>query len=649
MNRCENCGTEFEGKFCPECGARWGSASCPSCGAEVIAGTKFCPECGAPLIPNAAPRTRQTRPVCVATAPLQIVYRAMGWAPAVLFALFSVLLFAFFAAPVVVANGMLISGTENLYGAIGSADFKDLHVTLYALIAFASLGALLGLIGLAAKFQKVKDSAFQVCAYILYLLVALLGGILIGKVNQLDEQFSGGLGMFSAGSCQTLLIVFAVLFAVCSIGATVGRRFLLKQNPWITDAEALAAEQRETVRATGRTGWFRKHIKVIVPIMLVTAVAVVLLSLIPTFKLMTVNGTYYASYGGELNKEKYVTLKTGKWDDSDGASGRYEVSGKSVRLFAKDPVTGLEMQLNAAVENGVLVVGDTSNYKRYVKESHKHKYGEWETVTEPTCVKEGAHTHNCLCVFVETQPIAAMGHNYGNWKVTTEPTCVDEGVRSTICSVCGDKKTQSIAATDIHKFSKGKCYVCGLLNLNFQLNADKNSYTLKGFELSVDYAGKLNIPIVYQNLPVTSIGEHAFSGCSGLTSVEIPDSVVSIGGYAFYGCSKLTSVEIPDSVTSIEMETFSGCSGLRSVIIPDSVTSIGAGAFRGCSGLTSVTIPDSVTSIGTSALRSCSRLTRIEFQGTKAQWRAIEKESYWDEDTGDYTVYCTDGEIKKGE
>ena len=81
--------------------------------------------------------------------------------------------------------------------------------------------------------------------------------------------------------------------------------------------------------------------------------------------------------------------------------------------------------------------------------------------------------------------------------------------------------------------------------------------------------------------------------------------------YKFYGCSGLTSVTIPNSVTSIGNGAFYGCSGLTSITIPNSVTSIGHFAFNYCSGLTSVTIPNSVTSIGNYAFSSCEGLTRI--------------------------------------
>ena len=57
---------------------------------------------------------------------------------------------------------------------------------------------------------------------------------------------------------------------------------------------------------------------------------------------------------------------------------------------------------------------------------------------------------------------------------------------------------------------------------------------------------------------VTSIGESAFSSCSGLTNITIPDSVTSIGNSAFYECTGLTSIMIPSSVTSIDGWAFGG-------------------------------------------------------------------------------------------
>ena len=107
------------------------------------------------------------------------------------------------------------------------------------------------------------------------------------------------------------------------------------------------------------------------------------------------------------------------------------------------------------------------------------------------------------------------------------------------------------------------------------------------------------------------LGDYAFEGCSGLTSLTLPSSVTSIGEYAFLWCSGLTSLTLPSGVTSIGKEAFHGCSGLTSLTIPSGVTSIGGGTFQGCRGLTSLTIPSSVTSIGRFAFKGCSGLTSL--------------------------------------
>lgn len=106
--------------------------------------------------------------------------------------------------------------------------------------------------------------------------------------------------------------------------------------------------------------------------------------------------------------------------------------------------------------------------------------------------------------------------------------------------------------------------------------------------------------------PVEYINQEAFSQCTGLTGVNIPNSIIHIGQYAFAGCSSLTSVNIPNSVTYIDSNVFSNCSSLTTIDIPNTVTSIGYKAFNGCSSVTKITIPISVTTIHDYAFSGCN-------------------------------------------
>jgi hypothetical protein len=186
----------------------------------------------------------------------------------------------------------------------------------------------------------------------------------------------------------------------------------------------------------------------------------------------------------------------------------------------------------------------------------------------------------------------------------------------------------------------------------YKINSDASVAVTYGTSNYNSYSGSIVIPstVMYggKKYSVTSIGDHAFDDCAGLTSVTIPNTVTSIGTYAFSNCSGLTSITIPNNVTSIGYYAFDDCDGLtkaefasieslckikfegskanplryakhlyikgfeiKDLVIPEAVTQIGSYGFYGFTNLRSVSIPNSVTSIGDHAFYNCECLTTV--------------------------------------
>ena len=182
----------------------------------------------------------------------------------------------------------------------------------------------------------------------------------------------------------------------------------------------------------------------------------------------------------------------------------------------------------------------------------------------------------------------------------------------------------------------------------YNINSETSTAEVTNYYSDYSSSEPVNIPSTIEynghRYTVNAIGQHAFDGCTGLTSITIPNSVITIGEHAFSDCTGLTSITIPKSVTSIDRNVFCGCTtlesisvasentkydsrnscnaiietstnklitGCRNTVIPNTVTEICDSAFYGQTGLTSITIPGSVTTIGYQAFDGCSGLTYI--------------------------------------
>lgn len=131
-----------------------------------------------------------------------------------------------------------------------------------------------------------------------------------------------------------------------------------------------------------------------------------------------------------------------------------------------------------------------------------------------------------------------------------------------------------------------------------------------------------------------------WSGKSFRTLV-ISEGITSIGNYAFSGSSGLTSLNIPEGVTSIGDGAFSVCIALQSVIINEGTTTIGSGAFTVCPVMHTIEIPKTVTTIGEECFTGCSQLSTISFGGTRDQWNNLN--AALPDHMGPGNVFCTEG------
>ena len=144
---------------------------------------------------------------------------------------------------------------------------------------------------------------------------------------------------------------------------------------------------------------------------------------------------------------------------------------------------------------------------------------------------------------------------------------------------------------------------------------------------------------------MTTIEEYAFGLCHGLTAICLPEGITNVGAYAFTGCNNLLSAELPTGMTRIAEGLFLKCPLLNSVILPEGITHIGHLAFswmdRNNATSLDIRIPKSVSYLGEQCFANSS--VNARFDGTKAEWEAIEKGDGCFGGIGSSGISCTDG------
>lgn len=148
--------------------------------------------------------------------------------------------------------------------------------------------------------------------------------------------------------------------------------------------------------------------------------------------------------------------------------------------------------------------------------------------------------------------------------------------------------------------------------LILQLSTDEQYYWVSGYE---GEGGNIEVPSLYDDIPVIEIGEAAFKGQTAVSSVTLPESIEVIGREAFMDCTGLSSFVIPEGVADIGEYAFAGCTGLSNMVIPDGVESVRSMTFANCTGLTSLTIGKGVKEICDRAFSGCGLTSLIIPEG----------------------------------
>lgn len=261
-------------------------------------------------------------------------------------------------------------------------------------------------------------------------------------------------------------------------------------------------------------------------------------------------------------------------------------------------VTGINQKDTFTCNLNNLTENTTYYVRAYITYNKGTVYGEVGTFTTGTY---SAPTVTTTAVSNITQTTATCGGNVTNdggqtvtargvcYSTTSNPTISNSkvasgtGMGSFTCNLTGLKDGTKYYVRAYATNSKGTTYGSQVI---FTTTASPTiTYTASAKLTETTDADNSGL---HTNAFNVSIASHTFFS-NGTGTIIFNGTVTSIGDHAFDGCSGLTSVTIPNSVTSIGFEAFDYCSGLTSVTIPNSVTSIGSMAFWGCTGLTSIT------------------------------------------------------------
>ena len=321
--------------------------------------------------------------------------------------------------------------------------------------------------------------------------------------------------------------------------------------------------------------------------------SVIVLTLRPSFKdatpfTITINGVKITNISGAITFDDGTTMPApGSLTSSGGGGG----GGGGTTPPANVAVTGVSLKAST----GLIVNGTETLAASVTPDNATNKNVTWSS------------SNSAVATVSASGEVKGISAGSATITVTTVDGSKTAACAVTVSAGLSGTVTPSNLADSLATLPVGSYNIT--LSVSSESEFSMISMALKG-------ASNKSVGLDLSGSTVTIIGQNAFSGCTSLTSITIPNSVTSIGDRAFSGCTSLASVTIPDSVTTIGYDAFYNCTSLTSITIPDGVTRIDSRTFYGCSSLTSITIPASVKIISEGAFNECTSLAKVIFNGT---------------------------------
>ena len=588
----------------------------------------------------------------------KLVSVILRFAPLALYALWALLLWAFYATS-------FIGGLDkNLYQWFGSGIVFELQPTINALISLGVISAVyIAALGIMQRFANKKVNLIaNIGCFALQIAVLVCAMSLIGTCKSIGLE-SGKVVVVVA----TLTGVFALLQAVL---VTLDYFFNRDAQDNSLDKKGQFAQKTKN--------WFKLHKVVAIIIACVLFVGIVLSVVLP----LTVGNIFRASKVSRIkigDSPERVKRVLGKPIDLDSevlseilgddtligvSTNVYLYCSPEMERMLKNCFVALkEIENIKSTEVAVILLAKLNKMVEKMQDM-EFKYIEVyfgddgveeveynakvsvKTATDAKWYNEGhkkqkinlipseiplGETPYTIEMFAQIfyadgsyrlsriEDIAAVGNSENGWTVSWLDVW-----GSYSCDISQGKQAPDERQTIVEQGKEGNAtYVVKKIYRN-----GKSSYslTISGegeLEDKLKYAWSTftnyGVTVINIGEGITNVPNFAFKNFTDLEMVNFPDSLTTIGAYAFSGCEHLTDFSISDGVTTIRDYAFYNCKSLLVAPITPSVVSIGNYAFYNCSSLREIKLYQSLKTIGRYAFANCPLLYSATMYNT--QWR----------------------------